>query len=96
MGKTETETNRDWIHRKLPTICKSILKKFGDIPTRINGGPSKHCVGNDHVSHRKDAIFEFWLALLSGMQRYWIDNFRKVAHNNPEYAQEVWEDSHKN
>ena len=60
------------------------------------GGPSKHRVGSAQVSDRKDAIFEFGLALLSGMQRYWIDNFRKVAHNMPEYAQEVWEDSHKN
>ena len=60
------------------------------------GDPSKHCVGKAQVSHRKDAIFDFGLALLSGMQEYWIDNFRKAAHNIPEYVQEVWDCSHKN
>ena len=60
------------------------------------GGPSKHRVGNVEVSHRKDAIFDFGQALLSGMQEYRIDNFRNVAHIIPEYAQEVWDNSHKN
>ena len=60
------------------------------------GGPSKHCVGNAQFSSRKDTIFDFGLALLSGMQEYGIDNFRKVAHNISEYAQEVWDRSHKN
>ena len=60
------------------------------------GGPSKHCVGNAQFYNKKYTIFDFGLALLSGMQEYWIDNFRKVAHNISEYAQEVWDHSFKN
>ena len=40
-------------------------------------------------------FLDFGLALLSRMQEYWLDNFRKVAHNIPEYVQEVWEDYNK-
>ena len=41
-------------------------------------------------------FLDFAPALSPGMQRYWLYNFKTVAHNIPEYAQEVWKDSNEN
>ena len=41
-------------------------------------------------------FLDFAPALSPGMQRYWLYNFKTVAHNIIEYGQELWKDFNKN